>query len=200
MYIFCIYHPVSKLNTDIYMYTYMRARAFPRGYMYMHIRWIKALSFWVFVLINIFIGFVTSVFSSFLCISLFLCYSLINNIFVCFVAMPSRFSLSPSSSKSFVRSFFLFRIQLRKRKRLVNDTGRDWLYMYDYLFSLLDTVLVVIMTRKSASAASSPSSSFDTGSSTARYVCSMCSKVYRSGAGLRYHKRKRHRGKLVLIS
>ncbi|CAF1622314.1 unnamed protein product [Adineta ricciae] len=50
------------------------------------------------------------------------------------------------------------------------------------------------MTRKSASAASSPSTSFDTGSSTARYVCSMCSKVYRSGAGLRYHKRKRHRG------
>ncbi|CAF0742039.1 unnamed protein product [Didymodactylos carnosus] len=27
-----------------------------------------------------------------------------------------------------------------------------------------------------------------------RFVCSMCAKVYRSGAGLRYHKRKRHRG------
>jgi hypothetical protein len=50
------------------------------------------------------------------------------------------------------------------------------------------------MTRKSGSTASSPSTSFDNGPSTARFVCSMCAKVYRSGAGLRYHKRKRHRG------
>lgn len=35
------------------------------------------------------------------------------------------------------------------------------------------------------------------GPGTGRFVCSMCAKVYRSGAGLRYHKRKRHRGKLV---
>ncbi|CAF0776058.1 unnamed protein product [Adineta steineri] len=50
------------------------------------------------------------------------------------------------------------------------------------------------MTRKSSSVASSPSNSFDNASTTSRFVCSMCSKVYRSGAGLRYHKRKRHRG------
>jgi len=30
-----------------------------------------------------------------------------------------------------------------------------------------------------------------------RLVCSLCNKVYRSAAGLRYHKRKRHRGKTV---
>ncbi len=54
------------------------------------------------------------------------------------------------------------------------------------------------MTKKGSSAASSPSAALDTGGSTARFVCSMCAKVYRSGAGLRYHKRKRHRGKLVL--
>jgi len=29
-----------------------------------------------------------------------------------------------------------------------------------------------------------------------RLVCSLCNKVYRSSAGLRYHKRKRHRGML----
>ncbi|CAF0849916.1 unnamed protein product [Rotaria sordida] len=53
------------------------------------------------------------------------------------------------------------------------------------------------MTRKGSSAASSPSNALDNGgggSSSARFVCSMCAKVYRSGAGLRYHKRKRHRG------
>ncbi len=55
------------------------------------------------------------------------------------------------------------------------------------------------MTRKSPSTASSPSTSFDNGTSAGRFVCSMCSKVYRSGAGLRYHKRKRHRGKLILF-
>jgi len=49
------------------------------------------------------------------------------------------------------------------------------------------------MTRKSSSAASSPSTSFDNASTAGRFVCSMCAKVYRSGAGLRYHKRKRHR-------
>ena len=27
-----------------------------------------------------------------------------------------------------------------------------------------------------------------------RLICSLCNKVYRSSAGLRYHKRKRHRG------
>jgi hypothetical protein len=51
------------------------------------------------------------------------------------------------------------------------------------------------MTRKSTSAASSPSASFDNANTVGRFVCSMCAKVYRSGAGLRYHKRKRHRGK-----
>jgi len=30
-----------------------------------------------------------------------------------------------------------------------------------------------------------------------RLVCSLCNKVYRSSAGLRYHKRKRHRGKKI---
>jgi hypothetical protein len=55
------------------------------------------------------------------------------------------------------------------------------------------------MTRKSPSTASSPSTSFDNGTSAGRFVCSMCSKVYRSGAGLRYHKRKRHRGKFILF-
>jgi broad specificity polyphosphatase/5'/3'-nucleotidase SurE len=30
-----------------------------------------------------------------------------------------------------------------------------------------------------------------------RLVCSLCNKVYRSAAGLRYHKRKRHRGKKI---
>lgn len=30
-----------------------------------------------------------------------------------------------------------------------------------------------------------------------RLVCSLCNKVYRSSAGLRYHKRKRHRGKII---
>jgi hypothetical protein len=34
----------------------------------------------------------------------------------------------------------------------------------------------------------------DNGVAVGRFICSMCSKVYRSGAGLRYHKRKRHRG------
>lgn len=33
-----------------------------------------------------------------------------------------------------------------------------------------------------------------------RLVCSLCNKVYRSAAGLRYHKRKRHRGKSILSS
>jgi hypothetical protein len=60
------------------------------------------------------------------------------------------------------------------------------------------SIVFLNMTRKGSSAASSPSNSFDNGSSTPRFVCSMCAKVYRSGAGLRYHKRKRHRGKLVL--
>jgi hypothetical protein len=32
-----------------------------------------------------------------------------------------------------------------------------------------------------------------------RLVCSLCNKVYRSSAGLRYHKRKRHRGKDIEI-
>ena len=32
-----------------------------------------------------------------------------------------------------------------------------------------------------------------------RLVCSLCNKVYRSSAGLRYHKRKRHRGKPSLL-
>lgn len=31
-----------------------------------------------------------------------------------------------------------------------------------------------------------------------RLVCSLCNKVYRSSAGLRYHKRKRHRGKEII--
>jgi hypothetical protein len=56
------------------------------------------------------------------------------------------------------------------------------------------------MTRKSSSAASSPSTAFDTGVAVGRFVCSMCAKVYRSGAGLRYHKRKRHRGKFITLS
>lgn len=54
------------------------------------------------------------------------------------------------------------------------------------------------MTKKSASNASSPATSVDNSSTVGRFVCSMCSKVYRSGAGLRYHKRKRHRGKLTM--
>jgi hypothetical protein len=54
------------------------------------------------------------------------------------------------------------------------------------------------MTKKGSSAASSPSTMLDNGASAGRFICSMCAKVYRSGAGLRYHKRKRHRGKLVL--
>lgn len=55
------------------------------------------------------------------------------------------------------------------------------------------------MTKKGSSAASSPAATADHGGTSApRFVCSMCAKVYRSGAGLRYHKRKRHRGKLVL--
>jgi hypothetical protein len=56
------------------------------------------------------------------------------------------------------------------------------------------------MTKKGSSAASSPSSALDNvgGSGSPRFICSMCAKVYRSGAGLRYHKRKRHRGRLVL--
>jgi len=58
--------------------------------------------------------------------------------------------------------------------------------------------LFINMTRKSSSATSSPSTSFDNASPAGRFVCSMCAKVYRSGAGLRYHKRKRHRGKLIL--
>ena len=49
------------------------------------------------------------------------------------------------------------------------------------------------MTKKGSSAATA-----DNVSAVGRFVCSMCAKVYRSGAGLRYHKRKRHRGKLVL--
>jgi hypothetical protein len=54
------------------------------------------------------------------------------------------------------------------------------------------------MTKKGSSAASSPSVGLDNGVGSGRFVCSMCAKVYRSGAGLRYHKRKRHRGRLVL--
>ncbi|CAF0723173.1 unnamed protein product [Rotaria sp. Silwood1] len=52
------------------------------------------------------------------------------------------------------------------------------------------------MTKKGSSAASSPSDALDNGGGggPGRFVCSMCAKVYRSGAGLRYHKRKRHRG------
>ncbi len=53
------------------------------------------------------------------------------------------------------------------------------------------------MTKKGSPAASSPSTALDN-AGAGRFVCSMCAKVYRSGAGLRYHKRKRHRGKLVL--
>ena len=33
-----------------------------------------------------------------------------------------------------------------------------------------------------------------------RLVCSLCNKVYRSSAGLRYHKRKRHRGKKIEVN
>ncbi|CAF1626870.1 unnamed protein product [Rotaria magnacalcarata] len=50
------------------------------------------------------------------------------------------------------------------------------------------------MTKKGASAASLSSDALDNGVGVGRFVCSMCAKVYRSGAGLRYHKRKRHRG------
>ncbi|CAF2717476.1 unnamed protein product [Rotaria sp. Silwood2] len=52
------------------------------------------------------------------------------------------------------------------------------------------------MTKKGSSAASLPSDALDNGGGggASRFVCSMCAKVYRSGAGLRYHKRKRHRG------
>jgi len=50
------------------------------------------------------------------------------------------------------------------------------------------------MTKKGSSAASSPSAAgAESPAGSGRFVCSMCSKVYRSGAGLRYHKRKRHR-------
>jgi len=73
------------------------------------------------------------------------------------------------------------------------------------ILSISDIVLFVFvfrsikMTRKSPSGASSPSSTVEGGAASAgRFVCSMCAKVYRSGAGLRYHKRKRHRGKLVI--
>ncbi|CAF1273576.1 unnamed protein product [Adineta steineri] len=55
------------------------------------------------------------------------------------------------------------------------------------------------MTRKGSSAASSPSAALNNGvAGTGRFICSMCAKVYRSGAGLRYHKRKRHRGRQML--
>lgn len=54
------------------------------------------------------------------------------------------------------------------------------------------------MTKKGSSATSSPSAALDNAAGSSRFVCSMCAKVYRSGAGLRYHKRKRHRGRLVL--
>ncbi|CAF0776995.1 unnamed protein product [Adineta ricciae] len=51
------------------------------------------------------------------------------------------------------------------------------------------------MTKKGLTGASSPSETYDNGGPAAgRFVCSMCAKVYRSGAGLRYHKKKRHRG------
>ena len=58
------------------------------------------------------------------------------------------------------------------------------------------------MTKK-GSLSTASSSTADNGPSgggpgPGRFVCAMCAKVYRSGAGLRYHKRKRHRGKLVL--
>lgn len=56
------------------------------------------------------------------------------------------------------------------------------------------------MTKKGSSAASSPAASVDNNAaSVGRFVCSMCAKVYRSGAGLRYHKRKRHRGKFIIL-
>lgn len=50
------------------------------------------------------------------------------------------------------------------------------------------------MTRKGSSATSSPSATPTDHGSPGRFICSLCAKVYRSGAGLRYHKRKRHRG------
>jgi len=67
-------------------------------------------------------------------------------------------------------------------------------FSFVFLFFLFDN-----MTKKGSSAASSPSAALDNGGIAAgRFICSMCAKVYRSGAGLRYHKRKRHRGRLVL--
>ena len=75
----------------------------------------------------------------------------------------------------------------------------DYYYYYYYYFGVFLSI-VLIMTKKGGSTASSPSTSFDNGPSSARFVCSMCAKVYRSGAGLRYHKRKRHRGKSSLFS
>jgi len=66
-------------------------------------------------------------------------------------------------------------------------------FSFVFLFFLFDN-----MTKKGSSAASSPSTALDNATGAGRFVCPMCSKVYRSGAGLRYHKRKRHRGRLVL--
>jgi hypothetical protein len=67
------------------------------------------------------------------------------------------------------------------------------LFFYSSFTSVSDK-----MTKKGSSAASSPSAALENTPASPRFICSMCAKVYRSGAGLRYHKRKRHRGRLVL--
>jgi hypothetical protein len=54
---------------------------------------------------------------------------------------------------------------------------------------------VATMTKNPATVANTATQNKTTKSSGQdRLVCSLCNKVYRSAAGLRYHKRKRHRG------
>lgn len=78
----------------------------------------KALSFWLFffyLLLNFFFLFVSSSLSGFVFLCVSHCYSLTNNIFVCFVAMPSFSSSSSRSFVSFVWFFFISNITKKKK-------------------------------------------------------------------------------------
>ena len=81
----------------------------------------------------------------------------------------------------------------------MKSSSIERLTVFNFRFFFLNKYPIRLdpMTKKGASsAASSPSASAENGVAVGRFVCSLCAKIYRSGAGLRYHKRKRHRGKL----
>ena len=104
-----------------------------------------------------------------------------------------------SSKSVFVRSvhflFFYFEYNRERKNEMIDSSEMKIETMKGFSSRLFCESK---MTKKGSMTASSPSTSFDNANSPGRFVCSMCAKVYRSGAGLRYHKRKRHRGKFIL--